>query len=212
MPHDPHLSPWRRRIGALAIAAIFAGSLPASADWLVTRDGHRIETDGVWEVKGRTVVYTDPGGKLCSLRLAEVDLEASEATGEEPEAPPPPAAEPKKRATKETKKKPVLVLTNDDIPEGTDDRPAAQIEPEKPRIVMYSTDWCGVCRRARSVLADLGADYVEKDIEKSDEARREYEARFGTAVRVPSFDYDGKRLTGLQPEVLEKWVEQMRAR
>ena len=52
---------------------------PLGADWLVTRDGGRVETDGPWTVKGRQVVFTLPSGTLASLRLDDVDLEASEA-------------------------------------------------------------------------------------------------------------------------------------
>ncbi len=81
----------------------------ASADWLVTRDGARIETRDAWEVKGRQVVFTLPNGTLSSLRLDDVDLEASaSATAEAlqpPPAPPPPAEE----------QKPVMVLTNEDV-------------------------------------------------------------------------------------------------
>jgi hypothetical protein len=60
----------------LALAGLAAGG-PASADWLVTRQGTRVETRGAWEVKGKLVVFRTPGGELASLRLTEVDLDAS---------------------------------------------------------------------------------------------------------------------------------------
>lgn len=50
---------------------------PAQADVLVIRDGSRIETRGTWEVKGRLVVFTRSDGSLASLRLRDIDLEAS---------------------------------------------------------------------------------------------------------------------------------------
>jgi hypothetical protein len=50
---------------------------PARADWLVTRDGGRVETQGPWKVDGKRVVFTLKDGSLSSLRLTEVDLDAS---------------------------------------------------------------------------------------------------------------------------------------
>lgn len=97
----------------LAGAALAA---PARGDWLVTREGARVETRGAWMVKGRLVVFTLPSGALSSLRVDAIDLEASErATAEARErvaAPPPPPAE---------KRKPVLVLTDEDVSHVTDE-------------------------------------------------------------------------------------------
>lgn len=70
--------------GAVLAVALLAGS-PAGADWLVTREGGRVETRGVWEVKGKMVVFHTADGTLSSLRLSEVDLEASRAATAEVE-------------------------------------------------------------------------------------------------------------------------------
>ena len=43
-------------VAALLAAGLFAA--PAAADWLVTRDGGRVETKGPWKVKGKLVVFT----------------------------------------------------------------------------------------------------------------------------------------------------------
>ncbi len=51
----------------------------------------------------------------------------------------------------------------------------------------------------------------EKDIEESPAARREYEAKFGSEVRVPAFDFDGETATGFDPAILRKWVAEMKA-
>lgn len=67
----------RSTLAILTLAALAAGQAPAAADWLVTRAGGRIETRGPWQVKGKLVVFTLPGGSLASLRLSEVDLPAS---------------------------------------------------------------------------------------------------------------------------------------
>lgn len=72
---------------ALALVATLAAGAPApaGADWLVMKDGSRVETDGPWKLEGggRLVVFTRPDGTLASLRASEVDLDASgEATRE----------------------------------------------------------------------------------------------------------------------------------
>jgi hypothetical protein len=72
----------------LAGAALAALPSPAAANWLLTREGARLETRGPWEVKGNLVVFRTVEGTLSSLRLAEVDLRASErATAEAQQAP-----------------------------------------------------------------------------------------------------------------------------
>jgi len=105
----------------LALAAALL--VPAAADWLVTRDGARIETAGPWRVENRLVVFERPDGTYASMRLSEVDLEASERLTRElaekarapKPAPPPP--------------KPVVArLTEKELPPVAD-RPAPAAEP-----------------------------------------------------------------------------------
>lgn len=37
-------------------------------------------------------------------------------------------------------------------------------------IIMYTTSWCGDCRRAKSVFANYGVSYVEVNIEEDEDA------------------------------------------
>lgn len=136
--------PMRKRLGivrgaALGLLALGAAVLPASADWLVTREGGRVETKGPWQVKGKLVVFTraaDSG--LASLRLAEVDLDAStKATAEakvKAEAPPPP----------EPPKKKLAVLTDKDFKKPTppgDDGKADDGKPVASNGPVSVTSW-----------------------------------------------------------------------
>ncbi len=66
-----------RMVVLSALAGALLAALPAAGDWLVTRDGTRIEIAGTWQVKGSQVIFTLPGGRLSALRAADVDLEAS---------------------------------------------------------------------------------------------------------------------------------------
>lgn len=68
----------RWALACAGLAAAAALLLPAAADWLVTRDGDRIETAGPWRVENRLVVFERPDGSYASMRLSELDLEASE--------------------------------------------------------------------------------------------------------------------------------------
>jgi hypothetical protein len=97
----------------MAAALMAAAIHPAGADWLVTRDGGRIETRGAWQVRGKLVVFHTPAGELSSLRLAEVDFDASRrATAD---------AERARKATAEAsrpapaRKAPAFVVTDDKV-------------------------------------------------------------------------------------------------
>ena len=50
------------------------------------------------------------------------------------------------------------------------------------RVVMYSTQWCGYCRKAREYFKDKKIRYKEKDIEKSSRAKKEYDRLKGSGV------------------------------
>ncbi len=117
-----HRAPvWAHRRAPLLVLSCIIASLPVSGDWLIGRDGERIETRGPWTIKRSSVVFTAANGALSSLRLADVDLEASQkATAEaaaKQAAPAPKVVEPAKRSS-------VLVLTNDDVARAAE--PAAE--------------------------------------------------------------------------------------
>jgi hypothetical protein len=113
-------------LGLLVLLVEGAAAKAARADWLVTREGGRVETKGPWQIKGKLVVFTRAdSGSLSSLRAAEVDLDASaKATAEaktQAEAPPPPEAPKKKLA----------VLTDDSFRKPAPPEPSAETKEEK---------------------------------------------------------------------------------
>ncbi len=97
-------------LSGLALALLVSlFALRATADWLVTVDGTQIETQGPWEVKGKLILLTLPGGALSSIRLADIDLDASEhlsAAGREVATRVEPKREPREA---------VVVLTDADV-------------------------------------------------------------------------------------------------
>ncbi|HVF61473.1 MAG TPA: hypothetical protein VNJ70_16815 [Thermoanaerobaculia bacterium] len=103
------------RIAATLLAAAAACAAPAArADWLVTRDGARVETAGAWQVKGKLVVFKTAAGDLASLRLADVDLETSRAVTAEAGAAEAASAEAARKPP--ARRRPVRVLTDKDFP------------------------------------------------------------------------------------------------
>lgn len=83
--------PWARVATAGALLALSLGipvltASPAAADWLVTVDGQRIETQGPWKMKGKAVIFTQADGRIDQLPRDYIDFEASERAtrGEEP--------------------------------------------------------------------------------------------------------------------------------
>lgn len=114
----------RPRPQFLLLAALVAAA-PAAADWLVTRDGGRIETRGPWKVEGRQVLFTQPNGTLASIRAEQVDLDASAVetrrAQEAAVAVPVPAPKPE----------PVLRLTEKDLPPVKEEDEAATPEAAK---------------------------------------------------------------------------------
>ncbi len=70
------------------------------------------------------------------------------------------------------------------------------------QITMYSTSWCGYCRKARRWFTDNGFAFVEKDIEKSSEAAREYKAASGGYGGVPLIVVNGKSFRGFDQRAL----------
>jgi mycoredoxin len=60
-----------------------------------------------------------------------------------------------------------------------------------PRVIMYSTTWCGDCRRSKRLLDAHGVTYDEINIEHSPDAMREV-MRINNGYRsVPTIMIEG---------------------
>lgn len=143
----------RRRASGRGVAAWVAAGLlcawTASADVIVLRDGARVTTSGEWEVRGATMVFHDERGRLRSLQLEQVDLEASrretareaarQRSHEEPAAAETEPAAPRR---------PVLVLTDADVEHVRPDGPAREVgggdtdaAEEEEATAVVVTEW-----------------------------------------------------------------------
>lgn len=62
------------------------------------------------------------------------------------------------------------------------------------KVVMYSTSWCGYCKKARQYFTRNRIPFVEYDIEKDIQARKRYQ-KLG-ASGVPVILYGKRRMNG----------------
>lgn len=64
------------------------------------------------------------------------------------------------------------------------------------RIEMYTTTWCGYCKRAKALLDKKGAQVDEINIEEVDGARDEMLERADGAMTVPQIFIDDQHVGG----------------
>jgi glutaredoxin len=77
----------------------------------------------------------------------------------------------------------------------------ARAETPKPSVVMYATDWCGYCAKARAYFVKNGIAYVEHDVEKSSTAAAEFRRLGGRGV--PLIFVGRERLDGFNELAFE---------
>ena len=73
----------------------------------------------------------------------------------------------------------------------------------EPKVLMYATDWCPYCARARTLLGEKGVAFEEIDIEAVPGARAEMLTRSGRDT-VPQIFIGGHHVGGAEElEALE---------
>ena len=65
------------------------------------------------------------------------------------------------------------------------------------RVVMYSTTWCGACKRAKNYFNNNNIPYQEFDVEKSEKGKQDFAALKGRGV--PIVLVGNKRMNGFSP-------------
>ncbi|RPJ36271.1 MAG: DUF4124 domain-containing protein [Deltaproteobacteria bacterium] len=87
---------------------------------------------------------------------------------------------------------------------------AEKRESRKVKVIMYMTDWCPYCRKAREYLQSLDVDLVEYNVEKNREKAAEFKAKGGSGV--PLIDVEGTVIKGYNPDSLKSVVDDRRNR
>ncbi|BAU47493.1 glutaredoxin [Sulfurifustis variabilis] len=67
-------------------------------------------------------------------------------------------------------------------------------------VVMLTTTWCGVCKRARNWLTEKGIPFTEHDVERSETGKAEYRRLAGRGV--PIILVGNQRMDGFDPNRL----------
>ena len=78
--------------------------------------------------------------------------------------------------------------------------PPAPVDPYM--LTMYSTTWCGYCRRLKLQLDQAGLAYREIDIERDDEAAKFVEGVNGGNQTVPVIEFPNGR-TATNPSLAQ---------
>jgi glutaredoxin len=70
--------------------------------------------------------------------------------------------------------------------------------PSEQKVVIYTADWCGVCRQAKTYFKRNRIPYQEYDVEKSAKGRRDYKRLNGSGV--PIILVGKQRMNGFSPD------------
>ena len=82
------------------------------------------------------------------------------------------------------------------------------ITPEQVKsktVIMYSTSWCGYCKKAARHFRSKGIRFKEYDIEKNKKAAKAYKKLNGRGV--PLILVGKKRMTGFNPTRFDRLYE-----
>jgi len=78
-------------------------------------------------------------------------------------------------------------------------------------ITMYSTSWCGYCRKARSWLQAQGYPFTEKNIEKDPVAHKAYMVAGKGYRGVPLIVVNGKSFRGFSKRSVKRAIDKVLA-
>ena len=73
-------------------------------------------------------------------------------------------------------------------------------------VVVYTTSWCGWCRKTMAWLDEAGVDYENRDIEANPLYRAELLAKTG-ATSIPMVEIDGRVVRGFSPGRMSELLE-----
>lgn len=88
-------------------------------------------------------------------------------------------------------------------------RPAAPTQPAFARnrdVIVYTTSWCGWCRKTLAFLDENGVVYENRDIEKDDLWRQELREKTG-ATSIPVVEIDGQIIRGFDPKRMRRLLQ-----
>ncbi len=82
----------------------------------------------------------------------------------------------------------------------------ALVKSPKDHVVLYATEWCGVCKAAAAFMKNVKIPFEKKDVEKDPQAQKELSCKaLKAGVRlsgVPVLDVGGKLMVGFDRDSL----------
>ena len=88
---------------------------------------------------------------------------------------------------------------------GPSDRAISAARQRVP-VVMYSTDWCGVCRRARQYFEQNDIAFVEHDVDRDPQARAEY-LLLNPRRSVPTIKIGDEVIVGFSAQAVDRALD-----
>ena len=73
-------------------------------------------------------------------------------------------------------------------------------------VVMYSTTWCGVCKRARAYFQEKRIEFEEHDVDKDPQARADYEM-LNPRRSVPTLKIGDEVVVGFSAAAVERAID-----
>ncbi len=73
-------------------------------------------------------------------------------------------------------------------------------------VIVYTTSWCGWCRKTLAFLDEQGIDYENRDIEAEDAWREELEEKTGS-TSIPVVEIEGELVRGYDPARIRQLLE-----
>jgi glutaredoxin len=73
-------------------------------------------------------------------------------------------------------------------------------------VIVYTTSWCGWCRKTLAFLDEQGIDYENRDIEADDAWREELEEKTGS-TSIPVVEIEGELVRGYDPARIRQLLE-----
>jgi len=84
---------------------------------------------------------------------------------------------------------------------------ASDVALHHDHVYLYSTEWCGYCKKAKAYLSQREIAFTERDVEKSPDAARELKIKAtaaGIALGgVPVLDIRGTLVKGFNPSAID---------
>lgn len=77
-------------------------------------------------------------------------------------------------------------------------------------VILYSTDWCPQCKKAKAYLDSLGVSLVEYDVDDDEAKRAEMLEKSKGSRGVPLIDVEGIIIRGNNQVAIKKAVEKKR--